>query len=366
MELQKQADELRKKGIKLIKEGKIEEGRELLLMAARKYRLAAEFSDGVAKSVRLELAEECERLAKAESSRERRKVEKEKKEVKRKSEFEDYIKNLMISREEKEKLPSWDDIGGLEEVKEKLMTCLVLTLIENKPKAIKGDNILLYGPPGTGKTLLAAAVARNLDANFFDVKISDLMSKYYGETSKILSALFRVAESNPPSIIFIDEIDSIALRREGELDEETRRVQSTFLAELDGLKKKGKDRSRPVIVIGATNLIDKLDPAFTRPDRFGIKIEVPLPDYEACREIIKIHTVRGGIDIDNELVDELAKICAERKMSGAEIKGICMDAIWRMVVEMNPDLKKLAGEPYEKIRNYRLRIRKLKREDFGI
>jgi SpoVK/Ycf46/Vps4 family AAA+-type ATPase len=380
VELHRQAERLKEKGIALIKQGKLEEAKRALESALRKFKLAAEYSDGVAKEIRLEKVRECERLIRdiegkldkryfTELRDEAREGEKEMKEKKAEvqkdlDKYESYIRSLMITREDKEKLPSWDDIGGLNEVKRKLRTYLVLCMIKDKPKAIRGDNILLYGPPGTGKTLLASAVARSLDATFFNVKISDLMSKYYGETSKIINCLFEVARKYAPSIIFIDEVDSILMRRHGELDEETRRAQSTLLANMDGLSRKGDERE--VIVIGATNLIELIDPAFLRPGRFGIQIEVPLPDYEACKEIIKIHTVRSGVEIDESLIDELAKLCVSKGMSGADIKGMCMKAIWKMLEEMNPDLDKLADEPKEVIEKYRLKLRKLKREDFDV
>ena len=361
--LDKKANYLRKRGLELLRNGNLKDAREHLLKASELYKRASKLSgDSVTRKFRLKRAEECEVLVK--EIEKKLGVGESAEGSEKGDEYESYIKSLMVPREEKDKLPSWDDIGGLEDVKKKLKTYLVLSMIKDKPKAIKGDNIILYGPPGTGKTLLASAIARSLDATFFNVKISDLMSKYYGETTKILSALFKVAREYAPSIIFIDEVDSILMKRTGELDEETRRVQSTLLAEMDGLSKKGDDR--PVIVIGATNLIERIDPAFLRPGRFGIQIEVPLPDYEACKEIIKIHTVRSGIEIDESLIDELAKLCVEKRMSGADIKGTCMKAIWKMLMEMNPDLERLADEPKEVIEKYKLRLRKLKREDFDV
>ncbi len=371
MELHKQAERLMADGIRLIKQGRLEDAKCVLESAIRKFKLAVEYSDGIAREIRLEKVRECERLIREIEDRLSRghttesKVKDKKTDVKKDlDKYESYIRSLMITREEREKLPSWEDIGGLNEVKRKLKTYLVLCMIKDKPKAIRGDNILLYGPPGTGKTLLASAVARSLDATFFNVKISDLMSKYYGETSKIVNCLFEVARKHAPSIIFIDEVDSILMKRSGELDEETRRVQSTLLACMDGLSGKGDERE--VIVIGATNLIELIDPAFLRPGRFGIQIEVPLPDYEACREIIKIHTVKSGVEIDESLINELAKLCVIKGLSGAEIKSVCMKAIWKMIEEMNPDLDKLAREPREVVEGYRLRLRKLRRDDFEV
>ena len=373
MELHKQGEELREKGIKLIEEGKGEEGRKFLLMAAEKFDKAAEFSDGVAKEIRLERAKWCKEHASgkievtpsAPSTYIPGKTEEEKaKEGKKKEKagFEEYIKDN-IMRKEKENLPSWNDIGGLENVKDLIKKSVVIGIIENKPKAIEAWNtILFYGPPGTGKTLMAAAVAKNIDATFFDVRVSQMLSKYYGESPKIMSALFDVAREEAPSVVFIDEFDSIALSRGADIDEESRRGLSTLLAELDGLGSKTSEK-KFVLVIAATNTPDAIDEAVM--SRFGKKIEIPLPDYEACKKILRIHTERKGIGLDDKvLYDKLARYCVEHKKSGRDIKFMCTEAIWRMLDEMNPSLEKLAEEPYERIRPYKLKTRELKEEDF--
>jgi len=381
MELHRQAEAFKAEGVALLKEGKIEEACRLLLIAAEKFEKAAEFSEGIAKELRLKEAEWCRRLAEGKelsvshaakgiavgavreeasevSVGREAKVEREEK-----GEFariKQYLReNLMVRA--KEKLPSWNEIGGLEDVKKLLKKAYVIGAIEKKPPAVSSWNaILLYGPPGTGKTMLAAAVARSLDAAFFDVKVSQLLSKYYGETPKIISALFEVAREEAPSVIFIDEFDAIALSRSGDLDEETRRALSTLLAEMDGLSSKS---SPFVLVIAATNTPEALDKAIL--SRFGRKIEIPLPDYEACKEIIRIHTEKKGIPFEDEsLYDELARYCVERKMSGRDIKFMCIEAIWNMIEEMNPGLERLAEEPYERIREYELKTRALKKEDF--
>jgi len=289
-------------------------------------------------------------------------TKKEREGVKERAGFEQYIRETVM-RKEKENLPSWDDIGGLENVKDVIKKSAVIGIIENKPKAIEAWNtILFYGPPGTGKTLMAAAVAKNIDATFFDVKVSQLLSKYYGESPKIMSALFEVAREEAPSVVFIDEFDSIALSRGADIDEESRRGLSTLLAELDGLSSKASDKEF-VLVIAATNTPDAIDEAIM--SRFGKKIEIPLPDYEACKEILRIHTERKGVGLeDDSLYDKLARYCVEHEMSGRDIKFMCTEAIWRMLDEMNPGLEKLAEEPYERIREYELRTRELKEEDF--
>jgi SpoVK/Ycf46/Vps4 family AAA+-type ATPase len=277
--------------------------------------------------------------------------------------FEQYIRDNVMQKE-KENLPSWDGIGGLENVKDLIKKSVVIGIIENKPKAIEAWNtILFYGPPGTGKTLMAAAVAKNIDATFFDVKVSQMLSKYYGESPKIMSALFEVAREEAPSVVFIDEFDSIALSRGADIDEESRRGLSTLLAELDGLSSKTSEK-KFVLVIAATNTPDAIDEAIM--SRFGKKIEIPLPDFDACKEILRIHTERKGVGLEDESVyDELARDCVEHKKSGRDIKFMCTEAIWRMLDEMNPGLEKLAEEPYEKIKEYELKTRELGEVDFG-
>jgi katanin p60 ATPase-containing subunit A1 len=278
--------------------------------------------------------------------------------------FKQYIRDT-IMRKEKEGLPAWDDIGGLEEVKDLIKKSVVIGIIENKPKAIEAWNtILFYGPPGTGKTLMAAAVAKNIDASFFDVKVSQMLSKYYGESPKIMSALFEVAREDAPSVVFIDEFDSIALSRGADIDEESRRGLSTLLAELDGLGSKTSEK-KFVLVIAATNTLDAIDDAIM--SRFGKKIEIPLPDYEACKAILMIHTERKGIRLEeNSLYDKLARYCVGHKMSGRDIKFLCTEAIGKMLDEMNPGLEKLAEEPYERIKAYELKTRELKEDDFSL
>lgn len=278
--------------------------------------------------------------------------------------FEQYIRDNVM-RNEKESLPSWTDIGGLEEVKDLIKKSVVIGIIENKPKAIEAWNtILFYGPPGTGKTLMAAAVAKNIAATFFDVKVSQMLSKYYGESPKIMSALFEVAREEAPSVVFIDEFDSIALSRGANIDEESRRGLSTLLAELDGLGTKTSDK-KFVLVIVATNTPDAIDEAIM--SRFGKKIKIPLPDFEACKAILKIHTEKKGVGLEDDSVyDILARYCVEHKKSGRDIKFLCTDAIGKMLDEMNPGLEKLAEEPYERIRVYELRTRRLREGDFGL
>ena len=196
----------------------------------------------------------------------------------------------------------WDDIGGLQEVKEQLKEGIELPL--KNPEAFRelgirpAKGFLLYGPPGTGKTLLAKAVAREAEANFISTKSSDLLSKWYGESEQQVARLFSRARQVAPTVIFIDEIDSLAPQRGGGLGEPavTERVVNTLLAELDGL-----EELQEVIVIGATNRPTLLDPALLRPGRFDELVYVPVPEEEGRLRILKIHTEHMPLDEDVDL-----------------------------------------------------------------
>ncbi|HEX6558286.1 MAG TPA: CDC48 family AAA ATPase, partial [Longimicrobiales bacterium] len=196
---------------------------------------------------------------------------------------------------------AWDDIGGLEEAKRELREGIELPL--KHPDAFRRIGIrpakgfLLFGPPGTGKTLLAKAVAREAEANFIAAKSSDLLSKWYGESERQVSRLFQRARQVAPTVIFIDEIDSLAPERGGGIGEPavTERVVNTLLAEMDGL-----EELQGVVVIAASNRPALLDPALLRPGRFDDLVYVSVPDREGRLHILKIHTEKmplGG-DVD--------------------------------------------------------------------
>src|SRR5688572_21244328 len=196
---------------------------------------------------------------------------------------------------------SWDDIGGLEEAKRELREGIELPL--RHPDAFRrlgirpAKGFLLFGPPGTGKTLLAKAVAREAEANFIAAKSSDLLSKWYGESEQQISRLFQRARQVAPTVIFIDEIDSLAPARGGGLGEPavTERVVNTLLAEMDGL-----EELQGVVVIAASNRPALLDPALLRPGRFDDLIYVPVPEEDGRLHILKIHTrnMPVGDDVD--------------------------------------------------------------------
>jgi transitional endoplasmic reticulum ATPase len=204
----------------------------------------------------------------------------------------------------------WDDIGGLDSAKELLREGIELPL--RHPDAFRrlgirpANGFLLYGPPGTGKTLLAKAVARESEANFIATKSSDLLSKWYGESEQQIARLFQRARQVAPTVIFIDEIDSLAPQRGGMLGEPavTERVVNTILAEMDGL-----EELRGVVVIGATNRPTLIDPALLRPGRFDELVYVSVPGLEGRAQILKIHTVGMplGEDVDLQLLAEETK-----------------------------------------------------------
>ena len=198
---------------------------------------------------------------------------------------------------------SYEDIGGLKEELEKVKEMIQLPIkhpkIFNRLGIDPPKGVLLHGPPGTGKTLIAKAVANESGASFYTINGPEIMSKFYGQSEENLRKIFEDAEKNAPSIIFIDEIDAIAPKRSEVHGEVERRVVSQLLTLMDGLKGRGK-----LIVIGATNIPDSMDPALRRPGRFDREIRIDAPDRDGRKEILQIHT-RGmplGDDVDLDVL----------------------------------------------------------------
>lgn len=211
-------------------------------------------------------------------------------------------------KEEQASIPkvTYEDIGGLEEEVKKVREMIELPLRHPElferlgVEAPKG--VLLHGPPGNGKTLLAKAVAGETNANFITIGGPEIMSKFYGESEERLREIFKQAEENAPSIIFIDEIDSIAPKREDVSGETERRVVAQLLSLMDGLEARGK-----VVVIGATNRPNAIDPALRRPGRFDREIEINPPNKDGRLEILQIHT--RGMPLEPEIsLEELADL----------------------------------------------------------
>ena len=280
--------------------------------------------------------------------------EKGKEEESEEDKFNAYVRNNLIAKSK----VKWSDIGGLDEVKALLMETVVIAALQRPESIQPWKGILLFGPPGTGKTLLASAAAGSLNATFFSVKASSVLSKYFGESAKIISALYEVAREEAPSIVFMDEIDSLTTKRSGEQSEASRRMLATLLTELDGFQDKKSDRL--ILTLAATNTPWDLDEAVL--SRFPRRIYVPLPDKKATKEIIKINT--RGLDISKLDLDAIAEESVKRLYSGRDLKNLCQAAVWNMIREENPDLHKLAELPYEKLRRRSLRTRPLEMRDF--
>ncbi len=219
----------------------------------------------------------------------------------------------------------YDQIGGLDEQIQELQEAVELPLIEPERFARIGieppKGVLLYGLPGTGKTLLAKAVAHRTNATFIRVVGSELVQKYIGDGSKLVREIFEMARKKAPSILFIDELDSIAARRLNETTGADREVQRTLmqlLAEMDGF-----DKRKNIRIIAATNRPDVLDPAILRPGRFDRLVHVPMPGIEARRKILEIHCEKMALagDIDFRKLSKITE-----GMSGADLKAIATEA----------------------------------------
>ncbi|MFX1388139.1 MAG: AAA family ATPase [Promethearchaeota archaeon] len=226
----------------------------------------------------------------------------------------------------------WDDIAGLENVKQALREAIVLPIA--KPELFKGarrpwSGILLFGPPGCGKTLLAKAAATECKATFFSASSADLLSKWLGESEKLISSLFKIARLKAPSLIFMDEIDSIATRRgEGSESGGERRVKTQLLSEIQGLK---STHDKPLLVLGATNRPWDIDNAML--SRFEKRVHVPLPDLKARAGIFKIHTEGVNSAVKDEDFVELA--VRTDGYSGRDIANVCREVIMLPIRELD-------------------------------
>jgi len=230
---------------------------------------------------------------------------------------------------------NYEDIGGLEEEIKKIREMVEIPLkhpeIFEKLGIESPKGVLLHGPPGTGKTLLAKAVATETDANFILLNGPEVMSKFYGESEKKIRDIFESAEKNAPSIIFIDELDAIAPKREDVGGEVERRVVSQLLTMMDGLKARGK-----VIVIGATNRINAIDPALRRPGRFDREISIGAPSKGGRLSILKIHT-RGMPLTKDVKLEDLASVT--HGFVGADLEALAKEAAMVVLRGLLPQMK---------------------------
>ena len=249
-------------------------------------------------------------------------------------------------KEPKKSFISYEDIGGLKGQVDKIREMIELPL--KYPELFERIGIdpprgvLLHGPPGTGKTLIAKAVAQETDANLFFISGPEIVGKYYGESEARLREIFAEAQRNAPAIIFIDEIDAIAPKREdvGGDKQVERRIVAQLLSIMDGLKDRGQ-----VIVIATTNIPNSLDPALRRPGRFDREIVIPIPDRDGRREILDIHTRGMPLSADVDL-DELANIT--HGYVGADLAALCRESAMHALRKVLPEIDFTKREiPYE-------------------
>ena len=244
---------------------------------------------------------------------------------------------------------TYDELGGLKNEVQKIREMVELPMrhpeLFDKIGVEAPKGVLLYGPPGTGKTLLAKAVAGETNAHFISLSGPEIMGKHYGESEERIREIFTQAEENAPSIIFIDEIDSIAPKRDEVSGELEKRIVSQLLTLMDGMKSRGK-----VVVIAATNRPDSIDPALRRPGRFDREIEIGIPDDEGRFDILSIHT--RGMPIDKKVdLKQISK--TTHGFVGADLevlsKEAAMRSLRRILPEIDLDEEKISSEILQKI-----------------
>ncbi len=245
---------------------------------------------------------------------------------------------------------TYDDLGGLDSEIKKIREMVELPLrhpeLFEKAGIEAPKGVLLHGPPGTGKTLLARAVAGETSAHFLHVSGPEIMGKYHGESEERIRGVFEEASKNAPSIIFIDEMDSIAPKRDDTHGEVEKRVVSQLLTLMDGLKARGK-----VVVIGATNRPDSIDPALRRPGRFDREMEIGIPDDKGRRDILRIHTRMMPLEKSVDL-EEVARVT--HGFVGADLQALskeaAMGALRRLIPEMDLEQDRIPPDVLKKIR----------------
>ncbi len=244
---------------------------------------------------------------------------------------------------------TFEEIGGLKTQTKRMREIVELPLrhpeVFSRLNIEPHSGILLYGPPGCGKTLIAKVLASESEANFYSINGPEIMNKYYGETEARLRDIFKEARENSPSVIFIDEIDAIAPKREEAYGDVEKRVVAQLLALMDGLNDRGN-----VIVLGATNRPDSVDPALRRPGRFDREIEISVPNADGRLEILQIHT--RGMPLQDV---DLKKLAAElHGYTGADIKSLCreaaMKALRTFLPEIETETEKIAPEILQKMK----------------
>jgi len=272
------------------------------------------------------------------------------------AEEDDYIENArsLITQAR----VSWDEIAGLEDVKRFVKESYALSLAK-RPTGVglpKAANLLLYGPPGTGKTLIAAAISKGLEATFFSCKVSDMLSKYFGESSKLIDALFELATKMSPSVIFLDDFESLVTHRDGDSSGAERRVLTELLTCMDGFASKSTDKL--VLVIAATNKPWLIDEAVL--SRFGKLAFIGLPDKNARERIFDLLLTKKGYKVTGRLAEFANRTAG---YSGREVEQICKELIRAMISKANPDLADVAERGKKALESYTLRIEEITTDD---
>ncbi|UCG95868.1 MAG: CDC48 family AAA ATPase [archaeon] len=249
------------------------------------------------------------------------------------------MKEHAVEKIEESRIPTvtYEDIGGLHEEIKKVREMIELPLkhpeLFERLGIAPPTGVLMYGPPGTGKTLLAKAVANEAGAHFISLAGPEIMSKFYGQSEENLRKVFKEAEQNAPAIIFIDELDAIAPKREEVTGEVERRVVSQLLTLMDGMESRGK-----VIVIAATNRVNALDPALRRPGRFDREVEMGVPNKKGRKEILEIHTRHMPLSKDVDLTQ-----IADRTYGfvGADLEALAKEAAMHVLRRVQPEMSGL-------------------------
>lgn len=345
-------------GVEAHRAGKPAEARYHFLMAAKALFAAAEKSEGALKKSRIANARrliEIARGVKAAPAASRGKAEAVEEGVSR---FAPVGERPRVR---------FGDIAGLENAKQEIKLKMVYPFLypdlAAKFMVQRGGGILFYGPPGTGKTMLAKAVAGEIDAAFFTVRPSEIMSKWVGEAEKNIQALFDAARQNEKSIVFIDEIEALVPARHDSGSTVMQRVVPQILNELEGFH---KDAAFPLLFIGATNEPWMLDPAILRPGRFDEKIYVPLPDTDARKRILEMNLsgrpIADDVDLDSLAIRlegysgaDIKNICSKaaaipfmESVSGAEARDIALSDFMKVIEETRPSVSEKMVEKYGK------------------